>query len=143
MTTIHADVIADMDDTAAWAHDNVWHLPAASAPTVDQCYTALQQSLAHYRAAGKMTRDQAIKQTMLTRVAFLKAEAELMLDEQWQVFGAEQYIDGNYRASRNKPSDVSACMDCWAEWDAAGLALYQALLYRAECVEAEAKAVQS
>ena len=147
MTSIPAEVIAAVDETAEYAFDNVAQMRAKpnsqAVATVDQCYTALRQSLAHYRAAGKMSRDQAIRQTLLTRAAFLKAEAELMLDEQWQAFGNELFMDDGYRASRNRPADVSACMDAWAALDEAGCALYQALLHRVECIEAEAKAVQS
>lgn len=134
-----------MDDMAEWAFGNVTQMQRTADPikSPDQCYTALQQSLAHYRAAGIMSRNQAVKQTLLTRAAFLRAEADMMLDEQWQAFGSEQFMGDGYRASRSRPTDVSACMDCWKVWDADGYALYQALLYRAECIEAEAKAVQS
>jgi hypothetical protein len=148
MDRIPAEVIAAVDDTAAWAHDNVVQMRAApirqaADKTIDQCYTALQQSLAHYRAAGRMSAAQEKRQHLMLRALFLKAEAALMLDEQWQAFGSEMFMDDGYRASRARPADVSACMDAWAAWDEAGHTLYQALLHRVECIDAEAKAVQS
>lgn len=135
-----ADVQA-MDDTEAWALANVVHIKPAPPETPDQCYTALQQSLAHYRSAGRMTAAQAQREHLMLRAQFLRAEAKLMLDEQWEAYGTEGYFDDGYRASRTLDADVSACMDCWQTWDADGYALYQALVRRAVCIEAKAKAV--
>lgn len=145
MTHLTTEAIDCMDDMAAYAFDNVTSIARAteSVKTPDQCYTALQQSLAHYRAAGKMTPPQAIKQTLLTRAAFFRSEAEMMLDEQWEAYGTEVHFDNDYRPSRTKPADVSECMGCWELWDADGYKLYQALLHRAELLGFEAQAVKS
>lgn len=143
MSPVTAAAARDMDETADRAFDNVRHIkpapPVAAGP--DQCYTALQQSLAHYRNAGRMSPSQAQRQGLLMRSLFLKAEAAQMLEEQWQAYGAEAYVSDSYRPSRARAADVSACMNCWAAWDADGHTLYQAMLYRAECIDAEAKAV--
>ena len=121
-----------MDDTADWAVKNVVHLMPA---------TEVLAWGARDLAAARMTANQARKLALLQRVVFLRAEAALMLDEQWQLFGTEQLMQDSYRASRKNPRDVSACLSCWAEWDADGHKLYQALMHRAACIEAEAKAV--
>ena len=144
--TIPAEVIADMDDTAAWAHDNVVHLsaaPANRAATIDQCYTALQQSLAHYRAAGRMTAAQAQREHLMLRAKFLKAEALLMWDEQWEAFGTEIWANDGQRIDKRSSFDVQGCMAAWEVWDADGFKLHHQLLHRADCAEIEAKGAQS
>ena len=147
MQPIPAEVIAAVDDTAAYAFDNVVQMRAAPAnrandATIDQCYTALQQSLAHYRAAGRMTAAQAQREHLMLRAKFLKAEAALMFDEQWEAFGTELWTQDGQRVSRKSTFDVQGCMAAWEVWDADGFKLHHQLLHRAECAEIEAKAAQ-
>jgi hypothetical protein len=148
MDRIPAEVIAAVDDTAEYAFDNVVQMRAAPAnrandATIDQCYTALQQSLAHYRSAGKMNAAQAQREHLMLRAKFLRAEAALMFDEQWEAFGTELWAQDGQRISRNSTFDVQGCMAAWEVWDADGFKLHHQLLHRADCAELEAKAVQS
>ena len=148
MAPISTEVIAAVDDTAEYAFDNVRQMrsePAnrADDKTVDQCYTALQQSLAHYRAAGRMTAAQAQREHLMLRAKFLKAEAALMFDEQWEAFGTEIWANDGQRIDKRSSFDVQGCMAAWEVWDADGFKLHHQLLHRAECAEIEAEAVQS
>lgn len=141
---IHEAAAQAMDDAAAWA---VSHMPVvqpanrADDATTQQCYDVLQQSLAHYRNAGRMTTAQATKQRHILRAQFLKAEAAEMFDEQWEAYAVECFDEDGYRPSRNSQADVSGAMACWEKWDAEGHKLYQQLLHRAYCAEIDARNV--
>ena len=143
MNPVTEQDIDAMDETAAWGAANVFQLPAGrvNEHNVHQCYTALQQSLAHYRNAGRMTPAQATRQRHILRAQFLKAEAAEMFGEQWEAYCVECFDEDGYRPSRSSEADVSGAMACWEKWDAEGHKLYGQLLHRADCAEIDARNV--
>ena len=143
-----------MDDMADWAASNVVHFKTALMPARQNAETFKDKCLAVHQSAdfergargleaARLTANQARQWDLLRRAAFLRDEASLMLDAQWKLYGAEQLMQENYRASRNNPRDVSACMSCWIEWDTDGHRLYEMLMHRADFLDSDARAIPS
>ena len=137
MNQITAQDVAAVDDTAAWGASNVTRLPAGPVtnPRDGQSHTAMRQSLNHYCHSGRRTEAQERHDNALLRAYFLKAEAEVLWDEQW----SEYVRDSKSPISRTDSFEVNTCMHLWTEWDKRMHDLYHSLLERAEAAEAEAK----
>ena len=132
MTQLQTQEIAAMDDTAAWAASNPVALPSYSpGPTANE---VLRQSLNHFCNAGLMTIAQERHAHALLRAHFLKAEADVLLGEQWAEYEAEVG-----KASRADGYHFNTCIYLWKQWDERMHNMYFALLERAEAAEAEAK----
>lgn len=124
---------AAMDDMAAWGSSNVFSLPRAHVPAPSN--TALRQSLNHYCNAGRVTPKQEKHAHALLRAHFLKAEAAVLLDEQWTEYEAAS--DGP--VDRADSFHLNSSLHAWSIWDKRMHDLYHSLLERAEAAEAEAK----
>lgn len=143
------------DDMADWAMQNVVHFKptpvmkaSQRAETFKDKCLVVHQAADYERgaidlAAMRLTAKKAQTLDLVRRAIALREEAKIMLDEQWQLYGDEQLMQDNYRASRNNPRDVSACMSCWDEWDTDGHRLYVQMLHRADCLDADARKVPS
>lgn len=106
-------------------------------------YTQLMRdidlSLAHLRLTPTQ---QAEREQLLSRAKFLKAEAQLMADEQWAEYAQDIYLNDGVRIKRSNQFDAQGCDLAWQIQDPEGFKLYHQLLHRAECAEASAEAIK-